>query len=91
MARYRLSLAVGIVSALSFAPDLSSGVYAAGSLNPSSTTSSNIALFSETTGETPLMFVGDEREGGFGIRASVMQASGPFQLSRHRRVTVIGE
>ncbi|KAH8092214.1 WD40-repeat-containing domain protein [Cristinia sonorae] len=63
----------GIISTISFASDISSGVYAAGSLNPSPTMSSNIALFSETTGETPLMFVGDERDEGFGIRASAMQ------------------
>ncbi|THH33366.1 hypothetical protein EUX98_g830 [Antrodiella citrinella] len=58
---------------MTFATDLSSGVYAAGSLNPSPAMSSNVALFSEATGETPLMFVGDDRDNGFGVRASAMQ------------------
>ncbi|TCD60083.1 hypothetical protein EIP91_010768 [Steccherinum ochraceum] len=57
----------GIISSLAFASEISSGVYAAGSLNPSPVTSSNVALFSESTGETPLMFVGDERDSGFGV------------------------
>lgn len=65
----------GIISSLAFASDMSSGVYAAGSLNPSPAMSSNVALFSEVTGATPVMFVGDERDEGFGVRASVMQVS----------------
>ncbi|KAH9851206.1 WD40-repeat-containing domain protein [Lenzites betulinus] len=66
----------GIISALAFAPDMSSGLYAAGTLSPSSPTSSNIALFSEDTGEAPVMFLGaDDRRGGagYGVRASVSQ------------------
>ncbi|KAI0659486.1 WD40-repeat-containing domain protein [Cubamyces menziesii] len=66
----------GIISALSFAPDMSSGLYAAGSLSPSAPSSSNIALFSEDTGEAPVMFVGAEglQDGaGYGVRASVSQ------------------
>ncbi|KAL4252984.1 SWT21/TCAB1 mRNA Splicing and Telomere Maintenance [Abortiporus biennis] len=65
----------GIISSLAFSNDISSGLFAAGSLNPSPPTSSNIALFTENTGEVPVMFVGDETQQptGFGIRASVMQ------------------
>ncbi|KAI9058651.1 hypothetical protein FKP32DRAFT_1581045 [Trametes sanguinea] len=66
----------GIISALAFAPDMSSGMYAAGSLTPSSPSSSNIALFSEDTGEVPVMFVGaedPEHGAGYGVRASVSQ------------------
>ncbi|OCH84361.1 hypothetical protein OBBRIDRAFT_764402 [Obba rivulosa] len=64
----------GIVSALAFSNDASSGVYAAGSLSPSSSLSSNIAIFTEATGEVPVMFVGDENQAdSFGIRASVTQ------------------
>ncbi|KAI8996250.1 WD40-repeat-containing domain protein [Trametes punicea] len=66
----------GIISALAFCPDMSSGMYAAGSLSPSSPSSSNIAIFSEETGEVPIMFVGAEgskHEVGYGARASVSQ------------------
>ncbi|KAI0350547.1 hypothetical protein OH77DRAFT_1430888 [Trametes cingulata] len=66
----------GIISALAFAPDMSSGLYVAGSLSPSSPTSSNIAIFSEDAGEAPVMFVGaeDGRHGAsHGVRASVSQ------------------
>ncbi|KAH9886664.1 WD40-repeat-containing domain protein [Cubamyces lactineus] len=66
----------GIISALSFAPDMSSALYAAGSLSPSAPSSSNIALFSEDTGEVPVMFVGAEGSqngAGYGVRASVSQ------------------
>ncbi|KAI0651027.1 hypothetical protein C8Q79DRAFT_931081 [Trametes meyenii] len=66
----------GIISALAFASDASSGLYAAGSLSPSSPTSSNIGIFSEDTGEAPVMFVGAEggqHGAGFGVRASVSQ------------------
>jgi len=66
----------GIISSLAFANDASSAVYAAGTLNPSAPSSSNIALFSEDTGEVPVMFVGAESpspRAGFGIRASVTQ------------------
>ncbi|EIW56334.1 uncharacterized protein TRAVEDRAFT_170197 [Trametes versicolor FP-101664 SS1] len=66
----------GIISALSFAPDMSSGLYAAGTLSPSSPTSSNIAIFSEDTGEAPVMFLGaddPQRGAGYGVRASVSQ------------------
>ncbi|GJE98645.1 WD40 repeat domain-containing protein [Phanerochaete sordida] len=63
----------GIVSALAFSPDTTSGVYAAGTLSPSAPSSSNIALFSEATGEVPAMFLGDERPGRYGVRASVNQ------------------
>ena len=55
---------------------MSSGLYAAGSLSPSAPSSSNIALFSEDTGEAPVMFVGAEgsQDGaGYGVRASVSQ------------------
>jgi len=58
----------GIISALAFCPsyDPSYRLYAAGSLSPSSTASTNIALFDEDTGEKPVGWVGD-------IKASVMQ------------------
>jgi telomerase Cajal body protein 1 len=68
-----LRLLVGIISSLAFAPDATSGVYAAGTLSPSAPSSSNIALFSEATGEVPALFLGDERAGGYGIRAAVNQ------------------
>ena len=67
----------GIISALAFSADASSGVYAAGSLSPSAPTSSNIALFTELTGETPVMYVGKDSS-GFGVRASVSQVSNAF-------------
>lgn len=65
----------GIISALAFSPDVHSGIFAAGSLSPPAPSSSNIALFSEATGEAPIMFVGtqDSRGVSSGIRASVMQ------------------
>lgn len=65
----------GIISALAFSADASSGVYAAGSLSPPSPTSSNIAVFSEATGEVPVLYVGAEHEmdGHYAVRASVMQ------------------
>ncbi|KAI0743065.1 WD40-repeat-containing domain protein [Daedaleopsis nitida] len=66
----------GIISALAFAPDVSSDLYAAGSFSPSAPTSSNIALFSEASGEVPVMFVGAEGHhggAGYGVRASVSQ------------------
>ncbi|KAK7684384.1 hypothetical protein QCA50_012331 [Cerrena zonata] len=63
----------GIISTLAFSSDLSSGLFAAGSLNPSPPTSSNIALFTESAGETPVMFVGDQQEDRFGIRSSCTQ------------------
>ncbi|KAI0820143.1 WD40-repeat-containing domain protein, partial [Trametes gibbosa] len=66
----------GIISALAFAPDMSSALYAAGTLSPSSPSSSNISLFSEDTGEAPVMFLGaeDRRHGAsYGVRASVSQ------------------
>ena len=69
-------LSAGIIAALAFAPDASSDLYAAGSLSPSAPSSANIALFSETTGEVPLMFVGAEGANagaGYGVRASVSQ------------------
>ncbi|CAL1698567.1 unnamed protein product [Somion occarium] len=70
----------GIISTLAFSPDISSGLYAAGSLNPSSSTSSNIAIFSESTGEVPVMFVGDDHQDGFGIRSSCTQVMfNPFR------------
>ena len=73
-------LSAGIVSALAFAPDVSSDVYAAGSFSPSSPSSSNIAIFSEGNGEVPIMFVGAEDQpagggAGYGVRASVSQVS----------------
>ncbi|TFK81326.1 WD40 repeat-like protein [Polyporus arcularius HHB13444] len=66
----------GIVSTLAFAPDMSSDLYAAGSFSPSAPSSSNIAIFSESTGEVPVMFVGAEGQrvgAGYGVRASVSQ------------------
>ncbi|KZS99905.1 uncharacterized protein LAESUDRAFT_59479 [Laetiporus sulphureus 93-53] len=67
----------GIISALAFPRDAASGVYAAGSLYPSTTSSPNIALFSEATGEIPVMFVGTESHWAHGpsnaIRASITQ------------------
>ena len=58
----------GIISALGFcnSRDPSHGLYAAGSLSPSSANSANIALFDEDTGEKPVGWVGD-------VKASVMQ------------------
>ena len=67
---------VGIVSALAFSPDAQTGVFAAGSLSPPAPSSSNIALFSEATGEAPIMFLGTDgfsRGASSGVRASVMQ------------------
>ena len=63
----------GIISALAFCPsyDPSYSMFAAGSLIPSSTTTSNIALFSEDTGGKPVGWVGD-------VRASVMQVGLPY-------------
>ncbi|KAI0712713.1 WD40-repeat-containing domain protein [Cerioporus squamosus] len=66
----------GIISALAFAPDMSSDLYAAGSFSPSAPSSSNIAIFSESSGEVPVMFVGAEDQqvgAGYGVRASVSQ------------------
>ncbi|KAI0944727.1 hypothetical protein AcW1_002366 [Taiwanofungus camphoratus] len=66
----------GIISALSFSADVTSGVYAAGSLSPSAPSSSNIALFTEATGEAPVMFVGAENYThgtGFGVQSGVTQ------------------
>ncbi|KAI0799743.1 WD40-repeat-containing domain protein [Irpex lacteus] len=64
----------GIISALAFSSDTSSGVFAAGSLSPSSPASSNLAIFTETTGEVPVMFVGNESGGtGLGVPSSVSQ------------------
>ncbi|OBZ74690.1 Telomerase Cajal body protein 1 [Grifola frondosa] len=66
----------GIISALAFSADGASGIYAAGSLSPSSPSSSNVALFSESTGEVPVMFLGaggHTRGANFGVRASVAQ------------------
>ncbi|KAJ7217514.1 WD40-repeat-containing domain protein [Mycena rebaudengoi] len=45
----------GIISALAFSPSYESDFYAAGSL---AATHSNIAMFSESEGEVPVMFVG---------------------------------
>jgi len=58
----------GIISALAFCPSHypSNGLYAAGSLSPSSANSSNIALFDEDTGGKPVGWVGD-------VNASVTQ------------------
>ncbi|TFY71608.1 hypothetical protein EVG20_g1403 [Dentipellis fragilis] len=58
----------GLISALTFCPsyDPSYSLFAAGSLSPSSRTSSNIALFSEDTGGKPVGWIGD-------VQASVMQ------------------
>ncbi|KAG5650209.1 hypothetical protein H0H81_000310 [Sphagnurus paluster] len=44
----------GIVSALAFVPSQGSDIYAAGTFSP---TNSNIAMFSETQGAEPVMFV----------------------------------
>ena len=54
----------GIISAIAFSPSQGSDFYAAGSLSP---TLSNIAMFSESRGEHPVMFVGG------GLRAGVTQ------------------
>jgi hypothetical protein len=58
----------GIISALAFCPvyDPSYRLFAAGSLSPSSSNSSNIALFDEDTGGKPVGWVGN-------IKASVTQ------------------
>jgi hypothetical protein len=59
----------GIISSIAFCPsyDPSYQLFAAGSLSPSSSTSSNIALYNEDTGtKAAVGWVGD-------IRASVMQ------------------
>ncbi|KAI0087525.1 WD40-repeat-containing domain protein, partial [Irpex rosettiformis] len=69
-----LKVTLGIISALAFSSDTSSGVFAAGSLNPSSPSSSNLAIFTEATGQVPVMFVGNDSAGsGFGIRSSISQ------------------
>ncbi|KDQ56127.1 hypothetical protein JAAARDRAFT_36912 [Jaapia argillacea MUCL 33604] len=62
----------GIISALAFYPSYELGYFAAGSLSPSSATSSNIALFSESTGEKAIGYLGLDGNGG-GVRASVTQ------------------
>ncbi|KAF9074309.1 WD40-repeat-containing domain protein [Rhodocollybia butyracea] len=54
----------GIISAMAFSPSYDSDVFAAGSLNASR---ANIALFSESQGQVPLMFL----DGG--LKAGVMQ------------------
>ncbi|KAJ3985551.1 WD40-repeat-containing domain protein [Lentinula detonsa] len=54
----------GIISALAFCPSYESDVFAAGSLNANQC---NIALFSESQGQTPLMFLNG------GVSAGVMQ------------------
>ncbi|KAG6834479.1 hypothetical protein H0H93_009412, partial [Arthromyces matolae] len=51
----------GIISALAFVPSQGSDIYAAGSLTPSS---SNIALFSETQGQEPIMFISNGPKAG---------------------------
>ncbi|KAK7018084.1 hypothetical protein VNI00_018403 [Paramarasmius palmivorus] len=51
----------GIISALAFCPSYTSDYYAAGSLTP---TDSNVALFSETQGEIPVMFLGGGPKAG---------------------------
>ncbi|KAH9006272.1 WD40 repeat-like protein [Lactarius hatsudake] len=58
----------GIISALAFCPvnDPSYRLFAAGSLSPSSSNSSNIALFDEGTGGKPIGWIGN-------IKASVTQ------------------
>ncbi|KAH9177468.1 WD40 repeat-like protein [Lactarius sanguifluus] len=58
----------GIISALAFCPmnDPSYRLFAAGSLSPSSSNSSNIALFDEDTGGKPIGWIGN-------IKASVTQ------------------
>jgi hypothetical protein len=57
----------GIISTLAFCSSHPShGLYAAGSLSPSSANSANIALFDEHTAEKPVGWVGD-------VKASVMQ------------------
>ncbi|RPD63475.1 hypothetical protein L227DRAFT_591942 [Lentinus tigrinus ALCF2SS1-6] len=66
----------GIISALAFTPDMSSDLYAAGSFSPSAPSSSNVAIFSESNGEVPVMFLGAEGQqagAGYGVRASVSQ------------------
>ncbi|KAJ8073453.1 hypothetical protein PM082_011729 [Marasmius tenuissimus] len=51
----------GIVSALAFCPSYTTDWFAAGSLAP---TSSNVAIYSETQGEVPVMFLGNESKAG---------------------------
>ncbi|TFK48131.1 WD40 repeat-like protein [Heliocybe sulcata] len=63
----------GIISALAFCPSYDSASYfAAGTLNPSSSYSSNIAIFTEDTDGTPVGFVSTDRS-GTGMRAAVTQ------------------
>jgi len=57
-----LSSDTGLISAIAFSP--SYDFYAAGSLVPSMP---NIALFSESEGETPVMFVGRELDVTAGV------------------------
>ncbi|KAF5338168.1 hypothetical protein D9758_014726 [Tetrapyrgos nigripes] len=56
----------GIISSLAFSPSYESELFAAGSLTP---TNGNIALFNESQGTTPLMYV----EGGPEIASGVIQ------------------
>ncbi|ESK93182.1 guanyl nucleotide binding protein [Moniliophthora roreri MCA 2997] len=51
----------GIISSLAFCPSYTSDYYAAGSLSP---TESNIALFNETQGEIPVMFLSGGAKAG---------------------------
>lgn len=61
---------IGIVSSIAFCPDQTNEYFAAGTLTPSNF---NIALFSESTGEKTIMWVGCEE-----LRNSVSQVSFPF-------------
>ncbi|EPQ56054.1 hypothetical protein GLOTRDRAFT_41432, partial [Gloeophyllum trabeum ATCC 11539] len=63
----------GIISSLAFAPSYGSDTYfAAGSLTPSSSYTSNIALFTEDSNGTPIGYPGVDSAGG-GVRAAVTQ------------------
>ncbi|THU82652.1 WD40 repeat-like protein [Dendrothele bispora CBS 962.96] len=54
----------GIISALAFSPSYETDLFAAGSLTPRP---GNIALFSESQGEVPVMFIDSGPEGGAGV------------------------
>jgi len=72
----------GIVSALAFSPSYESELFAAGSLTPMP---GNIALFNESQGATPVMFVEGGPEGG----AAVTQVSKYLFLPQYLGILVL--
>lgn len=67
-------LHTGIISSIAFCPDQTNEYFAAGTLTPSNF---NIALFTESTGEKTIMWVGCE-----GLRNSVSQVNSSLSSAR---------